>query len=209
MSLTRVDEFLSFRALAWRRSMLPLSLRVGASSKPESKDPENKSLVATAVNAVSSLRSGRLYPAVPQFKRSAYQRMAHQPRLQLFAGPRACKCCSHRWQGYSHGFARGHIVMEKGARFLLIPDDIWYCFPDGTSFDIAAIFFELGWRDIETCPVCASVRLEQFDYAKSQTEDVQFEGVEAADFCRAGDSWRLTDRAHERYVQPCTAANPA
>ena len=91
-------------------------------------------------------------------------------------------------------------MLQKAARFLFVPDDIWYGFPDGTSFDIPAMLFELGWRDIECCPVCASVRLEQFDYAKRQTEDVEYVEVQTADFCRSGDDWRLTDRAHERYA---------
>jgi hypothetical protein len=90
--------------------------------------------------------------------------------------------------------------MEKAGRFLLIPDDIWHSFPEGTTFDIADVFFDLGWRDIGRCPLCASVRVEEPDHPECETEDVEFSEAEAADFCEMEDAWRLSDAAYERYA---------
>ena len=121
-------------------------------------------------------------------------------KLKLFKEILSCKSCLYSWEGYAHGFSRGHSVLEKSGRVLFIADDIWYLFPEGTSFDIDALFFNLGWRQIESCPKCKSIDLFPPLYTQESSVDIECLSVERRDFVFANEQWVLSDTAMEIYA---------
>ena len=121
-------------------------------------------------------------------------------KLILFKEILSCKECLYSWEGYIHGFSRGHCVLEKKGRFTFVPDDIWYLFPEGTDFDIELIFRKLGWRSIESCPKCKSNNIFPPIYDVSTCEEVDCEIVERKDFELLAGEWSLIEKAKEKYV---------
>jgi hypothetical protein len=84
--------------------------------------------------------------------------------IDLFREHLTCKACGHAWEGFLHGFARGHTVLQKGERVLFIPDDISYAFPSDFDFTYPELFLQRGWRDMESCPICHSRQLAGVRY---------------------------------------------
>ena len=118
--------------------------------------------------------------------------------LELFKVHYSCKSCLHAWDGYAHGFARGHLVFERGQRVAFVADDIWYGLPNGTSFSIPDLLEPLGWHLLETCPRCRSANLKSDDLANSPREHVPCEDVGADSFEKVGETWSLTRDARKR-----------
>lgn len=120
--------------------------------------------------------------------------------LRLFQETLSCRDCLYSWEGYAHGFSRGHSVLIKKARIIFIADDIWYTFPKGTDFDIEAPFIELGWRPIESCPKCGSRNLFPPAYDTKSMVDVDYEEIKFRHFQNVEMEWKLTENAKNHFV---------
>jgi len=118
--------------------------------------------------------------------------------LELFKVRYSCKSCLRAWDGYAHGFARGHLVFERGQAAAFVADDVWYGLPKGTSFSIPDLFEPLGWHLLGTCPHCHSENMRSDDLGHSPREFVPCEVVGADSFEKLGETWRLTRDARRR-----------
>jgi hypothetical protein len=79
--------------------------------------------------------------------------------MKLFSETLSCTECLFSWEGYAHGFGRGHSVLTKNAQIILVPDDLAYCFPDAKNYEYVQLFRKDGWRDLESCHKCGSRKL--------------------------------------------------
>ncbi len=105
----------------------------------------------------------------------------------------SCQDCLFSWEGYAHGFTRGHSVLTKGDRILFIPDDIWYSFPIGTDFDIEVLFSDLGWRPLESCPKCNSKKIFPPVYDENTAETIECQTINCENFEKVNSDWKLTE----------------
>ena len=64
--------------------------------------------------------------------------------INLFQEHLTCKACEHSWEGFLHGFCRGHSVLQKEARVLFVPDDIVSAFQSDFDFTYPELFLERG-----------------------------------------------------------------
>lgn len=121
-------------------------------------------------------------------------------QLSLFKEILSCQNCLYSWEGYAHGFSRGHIILIKNQRLLSIADDIWYLFPNGTNFDIEAPFVELGWRPLESCPKCRSLNLFPLKYDSNKMVTVECIEIKFDYFKVINGRWGLTESANKIFV---------
>jgi hypothetical protein len=121
-------------------------------------------------------------------------------KIRLFKEILSCQDCLFSWEGHAHGFSRSHSVLTKKDRVLFIPDDIWYTFPESTDFDIEALFAELGWRPIESCPKCRSKNLFPPSYDTNSMTDIECEEIKYKHFEKINADWNLTETAKAHFV---------
>jgi len=121
--------------------------------------------------------------------------------LRLFKQVLSCKKCLFSWEGYAHGFSRGHSVLIRDNDILFIPDDIWYLFPKDTDFDIERLFFKIGYRGLESCPKCRSTELFPPAYDQNTLDTVNCSEVQRKDFQQENDEWVLSPEALRKYAQ--------
>ena len=106
-------------------------------------------------------------------------------KIRLFPEVLSCRSCLYSWEGYVHGFSRGHRVLTKEKRILFIPDDLAYCFPDAANFDYSEPFKKEEWKDLETCPKCGAKNLFPPTYDQEKMEDVDCIFIEPEEIGRA------------------------
>ena len=94
-------------------------------------------------------------------------------KIKLFPEVLSSRDCLFSWEGYVHGFSRGHTVLTKEKRILFIPDDIAYCFPQAANFDYSGVFKKEGWKDLEACPRCGAQNLFPPTYDQEEMEEVE------------------------------------
>ncbi len=121
-------------------------------------------------------------------------------KLKLFKETLSCQDCLYSWEGLAHGFSRGHSVLIKEKKILLISDDIWYSFPKGTDFDMDSIFAKHGWRPIESCPKCLSKNIFPPIYDKTSTIEIEYIEVEYEHFEKIKSDWKLSKSGKLKFV---------
>jgi len=121
--------------------------------------------------------------------------------IRLFRENRICDDCWFSCDTYAHGFSRGHTILIRGQECLFIPDDIWYAFPKGVQFEMTPMFAELGWRVLESCPKCGSLRLSGAKYDKDDMADLPCREVHGHDFQESNGRWDLTQEAKHRFAE--------
>ena len=118
--------------------------------------------------------------------------------LKLFRESLTCKACGRAWSGLLHGFARGHTVLEKEGRILIIGDDIGYSFPQDFDSEYPRLFTDSGWRELESCPKCHSKRFSGARYDQSSTEEVPCIDIDQHDIARREKGWELTESGQNK-----------
>lgn len=113
--------------------------------------------------------------------------------LRLFKEHLTCKVCGHVWDGFLHGFSRGHAVLQKGDRIVFVPEDILYSFPAESDATYPELFLRRGWRDLESCPVCHCRRFEGSRYDQASMVDVPCIIIDEHDLLRSAGSWELSE----------------
>lgn len=121
-------------------------------------------------------------------------------KLTLFREVQSCQDCLFSWEGYAHGFSRGHTVMEKGERVVFAPDDLGYLVPRGEHIEIESQLTGLGWHQLESCPRCGSRRLFPLEYSANSQVDVECDEVTGEDLEKRGRYWRLNQNAVKRFT---------
>jgi len=113
--------------------------------------------------------------------------------LRLFKKHLTCKACGHVWDGFLHGFSRGHTVLQNRDRILFIPDDIVYSFASDFDATYPELFFQRGWRDLESCPLCHSKTFEGWRYDQASMAEVPCITIDEHDLLRSEGKWALSE----------------
>jgi hypothetical protein len=119
--------------------------------------------------------------------------------LRLFREVQSCQDCLFSWEGYAHGFARGHTVLEKDGRIAFAADDLGYLIPRGDHIEIESQLTAIGWHRLECCPKCGSRKLFPLHYDSETTMDVQCIEVRREDLEKHGDWWKLSPQGLARF----------
>jgi len=113
--------------------------------------------------------------------------------LQLFREIQSCQDCLFSWEGYSHGFSRGHTVLEKGGRIVFAADDLGYLVPRGEHVEIEEQLKSLGWHQLETCPKCGSRKLFPLEYPEETLAEVECVEIQRSDLEKVNNLWQVSD----------------
>ena len=118
--------------------------------------------------------------------------------IKLFSETLSCTECLFSWEGYAHGFSRGHSVLTKNNQILFIPDDLAYCFPDAGNYEYGDLFRDAGWRDLESCPKCGSRKLFPPAYDPHSMTDVGCLHIDQHDLVEVAGAWSLSETGREK-----------
>lgn len=112
--------------------------------------------------------------------------------IRLFYEIQSCQDCLYSWEGYAHGFSRGHSVFEKSDVIAFAPDDLGYFIPRGERIEIDAQLKALGWHHLETCPNCSSRCLFPLRYSQESCKEIECIEVQQEDLEGSSGVWQLS-----------------
>lgn len=115
--------------------------------------------------------------------------------IKLFREIQSCQECLFSWEGYSHGFSRGHTVFEKGSLVVFAPDDLGYLVPVGEHIEIESQLKSMGWHQMETCPKCGSRKLFPLEYSEESALEVECIEINRDDLVKGKNVWELSNSA--------------
>ncbi|GAB2492868.1 hypothetical protein [Arenimonas alkanexedens] len=121
------------------------------------------------------------------------------PTLRLFREVQSCQDCLFSWDGYAHGFARGHTVLEKEGRIAFAADDLGYFIPRGDHIEIESQLTAIGWHRLESCPKCGSGSLFPLHYDPKTMVDIECVEVRREDLEKNGQRWTLSPYSLVRF----------
>ena len=120
--------------------------------------------------------------------------------LRLFQEVQSCRDCLSSWEGFTHGFVRGHGVLRKGEQFVFAADDLGYLIPRDEHIDVETQLKSLGWHQLETCPKCGSRNLFPFQYSESTLVDVECIPIEITDLEPHNKIWTISNKALSKFA---------
>jgi len=120
--------------------------------------------------------------------------------LRLFREVQSCQECLFSWEGYAHGFSRGHSVLEKDDRVAFAADDLGYLIPRGEHIEIESQLKAMGWHQLECCPKCGSRKLFPLEYKDETAVEISCLEVQRGDLEKQGELWRLSADGLEKFA---------
>lgn len=118
--------------------------------------------------------------------------------MKLFCETLSCTECLFSWEGFAHGYSRGHSLLTKNAQILFVADDLAYCFPDADNHEYVQLFREEGWRDLESCPKCGSRNLSPPACDQQSVAEVDCIHIDEHDLVEEDGAWSLTESGREK-----------
>lgn len=120
--------------------------------------------------------------------------------ITLFYEVQSCQKCLYSWEGYAHGFSRGHSILEKNNTIAFAPDDLGYLVPRGEHIEIEEQLKSLGWHQLETCPRCGSRSLFPLTYSQESCKVVECIEVKREDLEGQSGIWRLSQSGIKKFA---------
>jgi hypothetical protein len=113
-----------------------------------------------------------------------------------------CPRCRHTWKQATPRWDRGHLLMKRGDRTVLVMDDLGYTFGESMQDVVAPLLRTIGYSDVAyPCPRCgdSNARVVRGLLAPPNygSEDFACTYLNENDFIKAGPKWQLRPEAIE------------